>query len=521
MVSPTRRVAARVGCRRGLEVQDTPGLHAVLGSLLLDEGDTDEADWHFRALADHFGPLGQARLQSLLGRLQLEAAPKQATASFETALALDPSLLEALEGLRDGYAALGQRQQLRAVVPRLLAATADPTLRATTLTDLGRLWHRRLGDPYQAADCFEQALLYRPDAPEPLFGLAESHAARGEYQASLRCLEATAQLAAAQDDLELEITAHLRAGELWEEMGDLDSAAARFHRAVRIDPLSARALEQAAEADVALGRTDLAADGFGRLAAIAADRDDRSLWLRALEQLTDLHLDQLQAPGPALAAIERYLGRYPDDEQGQRLSRRTRAAAPALPLPQTPPTPRPRPAAPEPKDFTPTPAPPAPAINERARAAPPDLSSALTRATDYEVPAPAPRPILDTDLDGLIQAHLRAPDDKELAQEVVDRLERAEDWDRLAALLAGQAEGLDDLDHKREVLLRLAEVMINGLEDPESGAECLLRAAEISDRDEGARQARRAAELFNKEGLAEAAAEAQELARRLAMDGER
>jgi tetratricopeptide (TPR) repeat protein len=570
VVSPTRREAARVGCERTLEKQDSPGLHAILGSLLIAEGNHQRAEEHFRRAGEDLGPLGRARLLCVLGRLQLESDPLTATALLESAMTLDPTLVEALEGLRDGYAALGQRGPLQSVAARLATASDDPDVRCRVLICLGRLWHHRFGDSYRATDCYEQALLERPDDQHALLGLAECHAAKGEYQASLRCLDATAKSAAEHDDSDTEVAAHLRAGELWEELGDSTTAAARYRRAARIAPDSLEAVEKAANADWQLARYGKAAAAFGRLASLAADAADREAWRRALESLSAIQLEHLQGPGTALAAIDRYLALYDDDDSILALREQVRRHGEALELApviahfarKTSPPSRgasePHPlvgaspaaaskaaSAPDLPSFDPFEAldeppeeplkpparwashPSARPVNEDTAS---DLSSALVRAADsetsgpYRIPLPAADPP-DDDVDQLIQAHLRVPDDEELAAQLLDRLESTEDWARLVAVLSGMVEHLEGKETKRQkqigLLNHLAEVLIEGLEDLESGAECFLRIATLVRPADGAAHAQRAASLLRQGGFAAQAAEAETIARQLAKSPER
>ncbi len=642
-VNPTRRIAARLGAQRGLEARDAPGLHAIFGSLLIDEGNLEVAAEHFRALTDHLGPLGKARALLLLGQLALEAEPAEATRLLEQALVLDPTLNDALEGLRDGYARLGQAGPLEAAGARLAEATKDPSERAQVFTELGNLWQERFGDLYRATDNFEQALLADPDALDALRGLAECHAARGEYQAGLRCLDAAVRVAARESRLDDEVAAHLRAGKLWTEMGDLTSAAARFHKAARIAPLDAVALEQAADADLALDRFELAVTGYSQLAALSAkgsDGTDVQTWQRAVENLVRVQLDHLDAPGAALAVVERFLAHLPDDEKILALEAETRRRLEAL---QSSPhlgrmigrseiaTPPSGVDAPTPAETTPTPhhvlatpagreTPldvPAPDLrgpvdtftlprefpnplaqindddlddlddldddavgalddepegsledeldalaegldvvdlatprlsNKRGQGtqitppkafarssstrpeAPADLFSAISQASrsftdsSFAIPEPVSTE-LDVDLDDMIQQHLRSPNNEVLALRVIDGLEDSEDWTRLAAVLAGQIEHFAGVearrDHYLELLNHLAEVLIGGLDDPQSGAECLLRIADTAPGAEGADHARRAAALLRQIDLDEEAEEAEILAERLRAMNER
>lgn len=606
LLAAPRREAARVGCERALANQETPGLHAILGSLSIAENNREQALTHFRAAGRELGTLGRARLLSFLGRLQLDEDPKEATNLLESALTLNPRLVDALEGLRDAYAALRQRGPLQSVAARLTATSDDPEVQCRVLTGLGKLWHHRFGDIYRATDAYEQALLAHPDDHHALFGLAECYAAKGEYQASLRCLDATATSAAVEDDSELEVAAHIRAGELWEEMGDVATAVARYRRAARIAPDSVIAVEKAAMADWHLGRLEKAAAAFSHLTNLAADAADQDAWRRALDALCTLQLDHFEAPGVAIAALDRYLSIYEDDEAILELRRnaahhdRAIEVAPVLERLARDPTRPPPAAAPDrsdapggddgalasdddvPEDDSSASevnieaprgdvAPPrdngetsralqAPRLFEDVElfmsslnsdlqldgdsdapastsspAKPPrsrdiedetasDLSSAIERAANaspdepYHIPIPDSEPA-DEDIDQLIQAHLRTPDDKELAAQLIDRLEGAEDWTRLVAVLSGMVEHLEGEESKQKTQLallnHLAEVLIEGLEDLESGSECLLRIAALVPPAEGSAQARRAASLLRQGGFDELAAEAETLARQL------
>ena len=463
---PARREAARAACLRLADTSDDPGAQALMASLDLASGDVDPAIERFEELASRLGPLGRSRVMLLLGKLKAPAGASPAAVLLESAIGLDPLLVEALEALRDCYAAGGMLEQLEWVGERLVAAHDRPEDRGRVLVELGRTYHERFGDVDRAARHYEQALLHSPEAHAALFGLAECKAARGDHRTALRCLDAVVRIAADRGDRQLEALAHVRAGERWQEMGDLTSAATRFHRAVASDPASKLALERAAGADVTLGRMEKAAEGYRQLAALA-EGEDEELWRSTLLGLARLYLDRLRVPEAALAALDRVLAASPDDET---------------------------------------------ALALRAQA------SGAARVTCDPMPrAPRPEaPASPAELDALIVAHLDTPGDEELADRVSERLDEAGDWPRLVAVLAARAEAATDAALRADLLVRVADVLARELGDAESAAESLLRAAELVDPSRGEALARHAARLLRDAGLEAAARDADAIADRIA-----
>ncbi len=472
-VDPSRRVSARAACRRARDTGESgehPSIRALRASLDLAAGDAEAAIPQLESLVEHLGPLARSRLLAFLGRLTARIDPSRAMLMLEAALSHDPEQVDALEALRDCCAEAGRRRELEWTGARLVAAQTTSRDRAATLTDLGRIFRDQFGDIPRAAKHYEDALLYRPDSAEALFGLAECHAARGAHRSALRSVEAAATQAAQRGDRDLEVRAHLRAGELWEEMNDPAAAAARFHHALTIDPSSRPALERAARADIALGRYDKAAADLGRLADLATADDDPEHLRRALTELAQLYLDRLHVPSAARAAIDRLRAAFPGDpairELAQRVGEPDRSPGPSVPL--------------RPEETEP--------------AAPQESSPA--------------------DLDAALEAFLASPDDEALAGRLVAQLEAAGDWPRLVAVLAARIENTEP-QRQPDLLVQMARALSEGLDDRQSAADSLLRAAELAPPRQGAEHARRAADLLSEAGMDDEAAEAEELAEQL------
>ena len=510
---PARRESARAACRQVLGYEENPGIQALLSSLDLAQNDYDAAADRLEQLAEKLGPLGRSRLELMLGRLKAPQSYTEAAVLLESAHAFDPRLVEALEALRDCYAGAGQVQQLESVGARLLAAYESPRKRGRILAELGRMFHTRFGDIDRAVRHYEDALLHWPDADRALFGLAECHSLRGDHQAALRCLEAIVRLAADRGDEALEIRAHVRAGEYWDEMGDATAAAARFHKAVALDPTSQLALERAADADLALNRVEKAAAGYQRLAEVAEGEGDLEAWRRAILRLAQLHLFELRVPGATIAVLDRLLAVYPDDAEALELRREAAAEASRLAsaAPLTAPVAG---GLPSPALVSEPPPPPPPEE-------PQDEEESASVAEDVEAPAvyPPRRATAAEDLSALIEAHLAAPDDEALAARLTERLSDAEDWPRLVAVLASRSESAESAAQQVVLLIQMADALEHGLEDRESAADTLLRAAELAERDQAIACARRAADLFRSEGDEEMAARAEAVVEGL--DGQR
>jgi tetratricopeptide (TPR) repeat protein len=533
-INPHRREAALVACERALAQHESAGLRALVASLALASGDVDEAERQLTVVAEQLGPYGRSRVLTLLGKGRASHDPAAAASLLETALSHDPNYIDALEALRDCYVALGVREELRSLGARLVLAQADGKGRARVLCGMGKLWLEAFDDVPQASASYHEALFHLPDDEEVLLGLAECCRRQGDWEAGLRCIDAVARQAAARGDSAQEAEAHVRAGQFWSAMGDMLSAATRFHRAVKQNSLSLNALTHAARADLALGRRDMAAATLRQLMLQARNQGDQRSWRRALMKYVPLQVEDLGAPKAAEAAIQSYLADHPGDEEVVRSFRAlTSPTGPSLPAARDVergadtklPT---RPAPPEmADDAAPLAALVLDVVDNRqgpeSPGQPPETVADFRGAEPAEaLPAPPapPPPLLamSSGVDGLLQAHYADPTDQEVARQLIDALEREDDWPRLAAVLSGLAENASDVSRQIELYAHLAEVLIEGLDDGESGAECLLQVAQLVGQGEGAVHARRAAALLLQAGLPEPAQAAERLASQLERD---
>lgn len=158
-------------CRLAAEGADDPGPARLLAVLLADAGQTKDAlTWARRAIA--LG-LTSAPSHAALGRvLVLDGQPVQAERAFRAALAIDPSLNAACQGLtalgemrhRAGLALFQAKQWAQAAQALTEAARLLPR-RADILHDMGTA-HHEAGDLAAAQASYEAALRYGPARAE-------------------------------------------------------------------------------------------------------------------------------------------------------------------------------------------------------------------------------------------------------------------------------------------------------------------------------------------------------------------
>jgi tetratricopeptide (TPR) repeat protein len=113
----------------------------------------------------------------------------QAIVHYTEAAQLDPACRIALTRLRKIYATRNQWDMVLQIA-ELESATSMPDYeRAAFEAELGRTWHKHLGDPEEARAAFERALEADADSPPALEGLAELHKEAGRWGDAAEILE--------------------------------------------------------------------------------------------------------------------------------------------------------------------------------------------------------------------------------------------------------------------------------------------------------------------------------------------
>jgi tetratricopeptide (TPR) repeat protein len=179
----------------------------------------------------------------------------------------DPGDRRAFDALEEHLFLAGRWTDLVSLYEQRLAArdlASAPRERSRVLFRLGQVWGERRADPERAAECFRAAVAADPTCRPALAELRRLHLARGQWDVALQIAEAEAAL-----DMSSEERAALlaEAGSLWlDELGDAEQALAHLERALQFAPDHELALDAAARACRALGRSAEAAGHLQRLA---------------------------------------------------------------------------------------------------------------------------------------------------------------------------------------------------------------------------------------------------------------
>ncbi len=261
------------------------------------------------------------RREAALLREHALEEPTNALGLWELVLAAAPTEPQALAAVERLFAAAGRWLDLCETLVRLAQATSDPATKHAAFLRAGLLAAERLGDTPRAVDWLEQAARVRPDDPEPLDALAETHRRAGDAANWEAALARRATLAAGPD--EQAAFAVRRAHVLAERLGRRTEAVAllrQVHADLPADPAVTQALLALLGAEgqggerVALllleaeriAEPGTRADALFR-AGEACDRDPaaadaaRSAYQRALEAVPEHR--------PAFEALQRLLER--------------------------------------------------------------------------------------------------------------------------------------------------------------------------------------------------------------------
>ncbi len=170
---------------------DLPGAHRVLGMILLDQGDREEALVHLNAYLEAGDERGDddASVHALVAEASLEQGDRdKALFHFEKALAQDPTRVDILEALAKLYRVVGRWEALDGIFRRWIVLEPDPGRRARLWFERARVQQDRLGDKAEAIRCLKEAVALRPrflEASRELRVLLEE---QGQFVEAVRLL---------------------------------------------------------------------------------------------------------------------------------------------------------------------------------------------------------------------------------------------------------------------------------------------------------------------------------------------
>jgi tetratricopeptide (TPR) repeat protein len=287
-------------CREILSVD--PGhaqtLH-LLGLIEHQRGRSDESIEHIRTaiMRDGRDPAFHHNLGNILRALGRLA---EAINCYERALALAPTLVDALYNLGNTYQDLGQPERAAAYFERALRLNPDAielhNNLGIALQDLGRL--------EEAIGCYRRALALRPDLVESLDNLGGALQAQGMLDEAQACYERALALWPDRVESLIGLGVVLRA------QGRLEEAVDRYQQALALSPDRPEARSNLGVALVDLGRPEEAIAHQKKALALQPDRAELHYNLGSALQRQGLYAEALACYGCALAIKPDYAGAH-------------------------------------------------------------------------------------------------------------------------------------------------------------------------------------------------------------------
>jgi tetratricopeptide (TPR) repeat protein len=225
-----------------------------------------------------------ARAHYELGLLFMQSNNRwRAAGEFRRAAQLDPTIAEVHKYLGDLFASSPRRLYGQAIEAYRRALELDPEYAEAYLSLADTLGAQ--GKPDEAIAAYRQALQLGPDDPRGYYGLGKVY----QHEKGLHLEAIAAYRQALQADPRF-LDAHVALGELFEETGRYEEAAASYERALEIDAAHPASLYGLALTLEQLDR-GRAIRAWERYILIASQRSSERDWLDIAKQ----HLRRLQA----------------------------------------------------------------------------------------------------------------------------------------------------------------------------------------------------------------------------------
>jgi len=252
-------------------------------------------------------PKQRARIAFRLAQVLEERCSQveRAVEAYQSVVRLDPSFQPALVQLRKIYAAQ-ERWELALQVAEVQAGLPmRPFEQAAFCTEMGEIWHQRLGDAAQAVTMFERALENDSLHITALLGLARAQEELGE--AAAQALE----LAIAHQQGPDRASALVQLARLLDgPLKDPDRAEELYRRALTEDPRCEAAVEASLERAIANEQWELVSELHERRFDLASGAKRRAA---IAHEGGRLHLDRLRNPQGARLWFSRALDLFPED----------------------------------------------------------------------------------------------------------------------------------------------------------------------------------------------------------------
>ncbi|MCI0671985.1 MAG: gliding motility protein, partial [Myxococcaceae bacterium] len=244
-------------------------------------------------LAATVDPREIVRLNERIGHTlsALLKRPEDALPFYRAALERDPRHRASLEALRDIHEQLGRKDDLVVVLRRLVPLQEGnegvKALRLRLAEVLGEVGRRE-----EALDAARRALELEPHSPTELNRLHALFVALGAQTEAVRALELTAQVRFAADEREQAFAAWFAVAGLWKSAGKPESAAAALERVLEADPANRTAFEQATQLYAQVGDWRAYASAADRYVPHLVTDEEKVTLLHELARVQETRLGQ-------------------------------------------------------------------------------------------------------------------------------------------------------------------------------------------------------------------------------------
>ncbi|MDP2273446.1 MAG: flagellar hook-length control protein FliK [Archangium sp.] len=236
--------------------------------------------------------------------------PARARDHLESALALDPQDVLALDELLPYFRASGKAAELADACEKAAAVLEEPARRAALWAEAGELYRGRLNQPDKAERLLSQALEAdgkNRQALEGMLALAESKRDGGQL---CRCLKALAELA---EDPKERVRHYRRLIVAARDLAfDLEAAVHAAREVLRVEPDDLPVLGELTALE--RRRSDMAglAWALEQRARVGENAGDKRLAAAALRELSQVLDQRLGRAGESLVALEKSTRLFPD-----------------------------------------------------------------------------------------------------------------------------------------------------------------------------------------------------------------
>lgn len=234
--------------------------------------------------------------------------PDKASAALEQVLDVDPTHVEALQGLARLYRTQQNWHALIETLERHVQATPERDLKVELFGQIGAVYQQELDDLDRAVEAYLNVTDIEPNSQNGLTALAALYESKKDFSLAIDTME---RLVVLVDSVEMQVELLFRMGRVFgSEMDDQVSAVDYFQRATDLDGGHLPSLE--AMRDIYVQEGDFSA--AARVLSKAADAEPLARKQSVLRvELGRLYENQLRESDAAVEAFEQALGLDPDN----------------------------------------------------------------------------------------------------------------------------------------------------------------------------------------------------------------